>query len=358
MLGERCLMTGRLFIHATNVHQGGGRSLLTALINVLPQEFESILILDRRMILPDTILPSTKIRRIEPSIMHRFSAEQYLASIVAPGDLVLCFGNLPPLFKLQGYVVVFLQNRFLIDNTMKNVFSFKVLLRLAIENLWLSTKFSNTNKFVVQTETMKKLLENKIQKRVPIRVLPFAETSIGYGRRSPQHMNEKSVKDFDFIYVASGEPHKNHRHLIDAWSLLADEGIFPSLCLTLDENHFVELMENVKLMKWQQKLKITNTGKLPHKDVLDLYKQSAAMIYPSAFESFGIPLIEARQAGLPVLAPELDYVRDVLDPEETFNPESPRSIARAVKRFMGIEEQPLPLLNAAQFLSSILEKAD
>ena len=120
----------------------------------------------------------------------------------------------------------------------------------------------------------------------------------------------------------------------------------------------VELLKNVNVIKNQQKLKITNTGILPHKDVLALYTQSAAMIYVSSFESFGIPLIEARQSGLPVLAPELDYVRDVLDPEETFDPESPRSIARAVKRFMRIEEQPLPLLNAEQFLSSILEKVE
>jgi hypothetical protein len=69
-------------------------------------------------------------------------------------------------------------------------------------------------------------------------------------------------------------------------------------------------------------------------------------------------LIEARQANLPVLASELDFVRDVLDPEQTFDPESSISIARAVKRFMGVNEQPLPLLDAARFLASVLAKAE
>ena len=64
-------------------------------------------------------------------------------------------------------------------------------------------------------------------------------------------------------------------------------------------------------------------------------------------------MIEARQAGLPVLASELDYVRDVLDPEQTFNPESPLSIARAVKRFLGLNESSLPLLDATLFLKNI-----
>ena len=351
-------MKARLFIHATNVHQGGGRSLLTAILNSLPNQVESILSLDRRMILPDTIFPDSKIRFVEPSIRHRFAAEQNLSRIVVPGDIVLCFGNLPPLFKLRGHVVVFLQNRYLIDDVMKNGLSPKVQLRLTIEKLWFFARMLNTDQFIVQTQTMKNLLETKIQNKIPVKVLPFMEKSTGYQRSVHQQRNGRSKKKFDFIYVASGEPHKNHLHLLHAWCLLADEGIFPSLCLTLNENRFVELMENVNVMKLQQGLKITNTGKLPHKDVLDLYTQSAAMIYPSAFESFGIPLIEGRQAGLSILAPELDYVRDVLDPEETFDPESPRSIARAVKRFMGIKEQPLPLLNAEQFLSFILEKAD
>ena len=351
-------MNGRLFIHATNIHQGGGRSLLMAILNALPKDLKFVLTLDRRMELPDSMFPDIQIRFVEPSIKQRFAAEQYLSRIVAPGDIVLCFGNLPPLFKLRGHVVVFLQNRYLIDDVMKNEFSPKVRLRLAIEKLWLSARMLNTDHFVVQTQTMKNLLETRIQKKIPISVYPFVEHSTGYERSSPRQRNGRSTNKFDFIYVASGEPHKNHQHLLDAWCLLADEGIFPSLCLTLDENQFIQLLENVNVMKWQQKLKITNTGKLPHKDVLAIYTQSLAMIYPSAFESFGIPLIEARQAGLPILAPELDYVRDVLDPEETFDPESPRSIARAVKRFIGIEEQPLPLLNAEQFLSSIFKKVE
>jgi glycosyltransferase involved in cell wall biosynthesis len=103
---------------------------------------------------------------------------------------------------------------------------------------------------------------------------------------------------------------------------------------------------------------VENLGSLPHGQIKQLYGQAGALIYPSTFESFGLPLIEARQARLPVLASELDYVRDVLDPEQSFDPESAVSIARAVKRFMGVDEQPLPLLDATQFMASVLEKAE
>ena len=73
------------------------------------------------------------------------------------------------------------------------------------------------------------------------------------------------------------------------------------------------------------------------------------------FQRWGVALIEARQAGLPVLASELDYVRDVLDPEQTFDPESAVSIARAVKRFLGLQEEPLPLQDAARFIEHLLK---
>lgn len=58
-------------------------------------------------------------------------------------------------------------------------------------------------------------------------------------------------------------------------------------------------------------------------------------------------------AGLPIVAAELDYVRDVVTPMQTFDPTSPVSIARAVKRFLGVADHPSPLLSPADFLRQI-----
>jgi glycosyltransferase involved in cell wall biosynthesis len=79
-----------------------------------------------------------------------------------------------------------------------------------------------------------------------------------------------------------------------------------------------------------------------------------ALIYPSILESYGLPLLEARAAGLPLITGELDYVRDIVDPEETFDPASPLSIARAVKRFMGRPEQRVGGVSAQEFLERLL----
>jgi glycosyltransferase involved in cell wall biosynthesis len=253
--------------------------------------------------------------------------------------------------------VVFLQNRYLIDYVRLDSFPLKIRARLGIERLWLSNRMANADEFVVQTPTMKNLLEARTQGRVPVRVLPFMTESSGYARNVAQATAEKR-ESCEFLYVASGEPHKNHRRMIEAWRLLAEEGLFPSLRLTLDETRFSTLCREIEEMCQRLGLKVKNMGTLSHGDVLALYKDVDALIYPSTFESFGLPLIEARQAGLPVLAAELNYVRDVLDPEQSFDPESPISIARAVKRFLGIDEPALPLLDAKGFLEQIVGKAE
>lgn len=344
----------KLFIHATNVHRGGGRSLLDALLRNLPQTVQTVLLVDRRMPLPEDISSGVQITRVTPSIPHRLLAEWKLARIVAPGDIVLCFGNLPPLFKLRGHAVVFVQNRYLIDNVKLSKFPFMLRLRLAIERLWLSGRMAHADEFIVQTPTMKNILEKRTDGKIPVRMLPFVAESSGYSRQlSKTSLSGK--RTFDFLYVASGEPYKNHRNLVEAWCLLAKEGLFPSLKLTVDQRHFGGLCSWIGQTVKQHGLKIENAGGLPHGQAKQLLEQAGALIYPSTFESFGLPLIEARQAGLPVLAPELDYVRDVLDPEQTFDPTSAVSIARAVKRFLGAEEPLLPLHNAAQFIKQLLK---
>lgn len=331
--------------------------MLKALLQALPDNIKSVLSLDERMAIPEGVAHNVQIKRIRPSVLQRFIAERWLAQSVASEDTVLCFGNLPPLFRLRGRTVVFVQNRYLIDDVQLHGFPLRVRMRLVMERLWLTKSMQNVDEFVVQTPTMKRLLVQKTGGKIPVRILPFMAELRGYSRKMSQPVLLEN-SEFDFVYVASGEPHKNHRRLLEAWCLLADEGVFPSLCLTLDEARFATLCREIEEMRQQHGLKVKIAGELSHEDVLALYTNAGAAIYPSTFESFGLPLIEARQAGLPVLASELDYVRDVLDPEQTFDPESSVSIARAVKRFMGKDEQTLPLLDATQFMDCVLGKAE
>ena len=347
----------RLIVHATNISQGGGRSLLSALLDALPGDLEILAQLDSRMALPAHIPKNLKIRFVKPSILQRLLAEWWLAKNVKRGDHVICFGSLTPLFKLSGRTSVFIQNRYLIQKNSLVGFPLKTRLRLGFERIWLALTSSNADEFIVQSPAMKAslLLSGCVEKQ-PVHVRPFARVPDGYQRNNYSQKNCHEVKKYDFIYVASGEPHKNHRQLVEAWCLLAEQNLFPSLCLTLDENVSAELLAWIDKQINCYGLQVTNVGLLPHGQIMELYSQVQALIYPSQFESFGLPLIEAIQAGLPVLSAELDYVRDVLDPVQSFDPSSPVSIARAVKRYLEVEEPSLQLSDAKRFLHLLLDE--
>lgn len=343
----------RLFIHAANIHQGGGKSLLLEVIKSLSITEPVVLILDSRLQLPDLVFQTMTIKLVEPSIQQRVKVEFWLKRNVWPQDVVLCFGNLPPLFHLRGRTTVFMQNRYLIDNVRLTEFLVWPRLRLALERLWLLFSGSNADRFVVQTPSMNDLMKKKTGGKASVSTLPFVGDFFDFPRSisRPWHAGNK----FDFCYVASGEPHKNHKVLLQAWVLLANEGIFPSLCLTLCEMENMLLVNEIDALTCLHGIRVLNIGYVPHSGISSVYKNAGALIYPSILESFGLPLVEARRAGLPILASELDYVRDVLDPEQSFDPRSAKSISKAVKRFMGIEDDVLELLSARDFIKQIVD---
>lgn len=339
----------RLFLHAPNIHHGGGAVLLNDLIGGIPTAWDVIATLDQRMVVLANLSPNVRIKRVRPSIGERIKVESWLFRQVKESDRVLCFGNLPPLFRSRGDVSVFLQNRYLVDDQAPlSAFSWKPQIRLRIERFWLTTCRRHASRYFVQTPSMQRLAEDRLG--VSVMCSPFVPKSVLSCNLAPIG---SSSADFDFLYVASGEAHKNHATLIRAWVLLAEEGIFPSLALTLSGSNSSELVQHIGVMCMTKGLRIHTLGVLPHDQLLALYRESKALIYPSGFESFGLPLVEAKMAGLPVLAPELDYVRDIVNPVESFDPSSPISIARAVKRFLNEKHSTFKLVDAQSFLNHV-----
>ena len=347
-------MPKSLIIQAYNIHQGGGKSQLLAILSPLGDTVPVKVFVDQRLDFQENKYKNIRFIYVKPKIMHRLKVEFWLYRNASVETVVLCFGNLPPLFRLKSYVIVFLQNKYLIEKISLSGFCLKTKLRIVIERLWFSWKSSNANEYVVQTPSMKNILSTKVIKS--INMLPFVNDSAFYNRSASINKVSNRMLDYDFIYVASGDSHKNHKRLINAWILLCQEGVNPSLCITIDECSFNELYSWIEQKKKMYALNITNIGVVEHERVKSLFHHVGALIYPSTFESFGLPLIEARQANLTILASELNFVRDIVDPEQSFDPYSSVSIARAIKRHLNLKEPKLPLLSATEFTKYLAEK--
>lgn len=336
---------GQLLFYAPNVHTGGGFVLLASLLSSWPKDAPFVGWLDVRARHRLKLPSNAEIVWVKPTIGSRLKSEFSLAGEAKVGDRIFCFHGLPPLLGSKASVLIFQQNRNYLGAVTLKTFSWRTRLRLRLEQTIAYIFRTRCQEYWVQSPSMARDLKHWYgEESVFIRVLPFMQAIAPPSRC-------EAVR-WDFLYVADGEAHKNHRCLVEAWVLLAQQGIKPSLALTLS-NRDVSLLAWIEKQTSTHGLSIINLGQMPHDTLLSLYGQSKALIFPSTSESFGLPLIEARKIGLPILASELDFVRDVCEPVQTFDPASPTSIARAVKRFIGQTELPLNPVDTLEFLSAL-----
>jgi glycosyltransferase involved in cell wall biosynthesis len=338
-----------IVIHAPNVHIGGGLALLKELLSIhsLPISLAQLDARTKGVLELPMIATKYYVRR---SVISRFFAEWQLRRYVLADDVILCFHGLPPLFPLSRRAVVFVQNRILVEQNTLVGYPLKSRIRILIERFWLRAMRRHAFRYIVQTPSMATSLRTLLGSEFEICVFPFASLNA-----STLIENVATVKKkYDFLYVASGDVHKNHAALLRAWRILAEGGLRPSLALTIDPSSYSNLAEEIINTAREFSLNIVNMGQLSDSDISGLYRSSSALIYPSQTESFGLPLIEAMRHGLPILASELDYVRDVVVPVESFDPRSPVSIARAVRRFLGDAEPTVQIHSAENFLAEVL----
>lgn len=339
----------RLLLHAPNVHSGGGLRLLRGIFAVAPSPI-SWAQLDKRADVRGLSPGKLPIRFVRNTLWSRLAAEWRLRQQCRADDIVLCFHGLPPIFTLPCKVVVFVQNRLLVDDSPLGNYPLRIRIRITGERWWLANLRGRSSRYVVQTPSMAAALQHRLGLAIPVIVSPFMPQDAA-PRQSPARGDEHS---FDFVYVASGEAHKNHVNLLEAWRILAEYGHRPSLALTLDTGANPPLEKKIAQLIRDKQVAVSNCGALTKEQVDELYHRARALIYPSGVESLGLPLIEASRHGLPILASEKDFVRDVVTPVETFDPDSPLSIARAVMRFMGASQAPTEIGTANDFLSDVV----
>ncbi|MBJ7313311.1 glycosyltransferase family 4 protein [Rugamonas sp. CCM 8940] len=114
-----------------------------------------------------------------------------------------------------------------------------------------------------------------------------------------------------FLMVGTLEPRKMHAQALDAFELLWRQGGDASLVVVgkpgwLTEHLQQRLLDHAELGQRLFWLPAASDAAL-----LQLYQQCAALLAASAGEGFGLPLIEAAQHGLPILARDIPVFREV-----------------------------------------------
>jgi glycosyltransferase involved in cell wall biosynthesis len=152
---------------------------------------------------------------------------------------------------------------------------------------------------------------------------------------TPEVLNavrEKYSLPAKFIfYPAATWPHKNHIKLFEAIATLKEKYSFEEkLCLTgiPKENHR-RVMDTVK--KFNLDNKVNFLYFVPFSYMPVIYNLATIMVFPSLFEGFGIPLLEAMQVGLPIACSDRTSVPEIVgDAGIYFNPGSTEDIAEKI----------------------------
>jgi glycosyltransferase involved in cell wall biosynthesis len=95
------------------------------------------------------------------------------------------------------------------------------------------------------------------------------------------------------------------------------------------------------------------TGWIPREELYELFGRASAFLYPSCFEGFGMPILEALAAGIPSACSDLEPMRSVAGQAALlFDPASVESIRRAIESVTGDEELRRQLTEAGPLRAS------
>jgi glycosyltransferase involved in cell wall biosynthesis len=122
------------------------------------------------------------------------------------------------------------------------------------------------------------------------------------------------------LYPARPWPHKNHALLFEAFALLRSERPELQLVLTGGGHGPGPYPPGVEVR-----------GLVSGDELVSLYRRAAALVFPSLYEGFGAPPLEAMACGCPVACSNAASLPEVVgDAARQFDPRSPEEIAAAV----------------------------
>jgi glycosyltransferase involved in cell wall biosynthesis len=339
-------------LSAFGINTGGGLVLLEALLPAVRGELRAIALDARLRARAPALDGEVECRWVPRSFVARWSAIRRLCARARPGDVLFCFNSLPPLTRARCRVVNYVHAPHFANLHRGIRYSWTTRLRIFLERAWFQCGVRHCDEIWVQTDAMARALRLQFPAATVV-ILPFVDDELLAALPRANPASSHDGFGFAFFYPADTVGHKNHGRLLAAWALLAREGFMPALQLTVDAAELGTLCAGAGVTP-STLPNVQALGRLPRPDVLQRLRASSALLFPSVAETFGIPLIEATAAGVPVLAAERDFVRDVCVPRESFDPASPRSIADAVRRFMGAPRTPDALVSAHQVVAKLL----
>ncbi|MEK7537348.1 MAG: glycosyltransferase family 1 protein, partial [Patescibacteria group bacterium] len=146
-----------------------------------------------------------------------------------------------------------------------------------------------------------------------------------------ESLAERGVRRPYLLHVGNTYPHKNLERLIAAVELTNRRRLDFQLVLVGKDDYFAR---RLRVEVQQRALRnVLFFGFASDQELAALYQHAQAYIFPSLSEGFGLPGLEAMQAGTPVFAARASCLPEVFaDAAAYFDPLEPTAIAQSIER--------------------------
>lgn len=177
--------------------------------------------------------------------------------------------------------------------------------------------------------------------------LPFEKITVAYGAVDdgfapvPRDQAAKELEESHglrgpfVLFVSTLEPRKNIEGLLRAFAAIKDE-LPHQLVLVGAAGWGLDKLPGL-LAELGLEKRVTRVGYVPgHQDLARFYGAADAFVFPSLYEGFGLPVVEAMTCGCPVITSDRSSLPEVAgDAAEYVNPDDPGAIAEAMRRVLG-----------------------
>jgi len=166
-------------------------------------------------------------------------------------------------------------------------------------------------------------------------VSPDRITVIHLGVSTPRRaVFEKPIPARYFLFVGTVEPRKNLGTLLDAWRIVKSRRPDWAFKLLVAGGHGWNCEPaEAQARKRGVAADVIALDYVTHEDLPALYRAAEALAFPSFYEGFGLPLLEAMACGTPVIASTAPAMPEVVgDAGLMCDPHDPENIARAIMR--------------------------
>ena len=136
------------------------------------------------------------------------------------------------------------------------------------------------------------------------------------------------------LFVSTLEPRKNLVRLLAAWEPLYEAGLAPHLVIAGKQGWLYGEFA-VALERSPAREGVILTGYFPDGDLPALYSAAEAFVFPSLFEGFGLPVLEAMACGTPVACSGSSTLPEVAGGAALFfDPEDVEAIRSALSEML------------------------